>query len=49
MDNLDGFIKQTAIDYCMEYDRVKTLYNRYYEQGDFYERLEMELDERRNK
>jgi len=48
MDNLEGFIRQTANDYCMDYKNVKTFYERYYEQGEFYERLEMELDERRN-
>jgi hypothetical protein len=47
------FIKQTAYDYCMDYDFVETIYNRLKKDApdsfysDFYNELEAEL--KRNK
>jgi hypothetical protein len=42
---MDCFIKQTAEDYCIDYEVVKSYYDKYYESSAelFYEKLEEHL------
>jgi len=43
-----GFIQQTAEDYDMSYSEAEYIYKHYYESGEFYEKLEEYIKERRN-
>lgn len=43
-----AFIKQTSIDYALPYHIVETIYNKWYSEGLFYEKLEEQLRENNN-
>ena len=43
-----AFIKQTSIDYALPYHIVETIYNKWYSEGIFYEKLEEQLRENNN-
>ena len=45
MEN-NGFIKQTAYDYDMNYSAVDRIYNLYQKSGKFYEKLEEYIKDR---
>lgn len=47
--NGNGFIQQTAIDYDMNYSEVEIIYNRYYSEGLFYDKLEEYIKDRANR
>ena len=49
MDNIDnGFVKQTALDYDMAEFQVRIIYDNYYDDGLFYEKLEEFIKQRAN-
>ena len=45
----NNFIENTAKDYDMSYYKVESIYNRWSDEGLFYEKLEEFIKQRRNK
>jgi hypothetical protein len=42
----ENFIRQTASDYDMSFDEVKSIYEKWFDKGLFYEKLEEFLSNR---
>ena len=48
MMSIDNFLRQTARDYDMSYNDVLRIYNKWYSDGVFYEKLEEFIKDRSN-
>ena len=48
LSRIEAFLKQTACDYDMDVSQVRYIYERYFEEGLFYEKLEEFIKDRRN-
>ena len=48
LGRIEAFLKQTAHDYDMEVSQVRYIYERYFEEELFYDKLEEFIKDRRN-